>query len=106
MIPSSNAVLLITIARPSIANKKPASAPNQIDLSNRIATRVVTKTKRVPMNATPARQPKEFKPNICSPRAMIHLPIGGCATKEPTVSNKSVRPCNKNSFAFSTASLS
>ena len=85
IIPSSNAVLLITIAKPSIANKKPASVPNQIDLSKRIATLVVTKTKRVPMKATPARQPKEFKPNICSPSAMIHLPMGGCATKEPTV---------------------
>ena len=85
IIPSSNAVLLITIAKPSIANKNPANAPNQIDLSKRIATLVVTKTKSVPMKATPVRQPKEFKPNICSPRAMIHLPIGGCATKEPTV---------------------
>ncbi len=65
MIPSSNAVLLITIAKPSIANRNPASEPNQIDLSNRIATLVVTNTKSVPITATPKRQPKEFKPNNC-----------------------------------------
>ena len=65
MIPSSKAVRLITIAKPSIAIKKPAKAPNQTERSNLIATRVVTKTKSVPINATPARQPNESKPNNC-----------------------------------------
>lgn len=29
------------------------------------------------------RQPKGVRPNIHSPRAMTHLPVGGCATKDP-----------------------
>ncbi len=29
------------------------------------------------------RQPNGSRPNIHSPRAIIHLPTGGCATKAP-----------------------
>lgn len=29
------------------------------------------------------RQPNGVRPNIHSPRAITHLPVGGCATKDP-----------------------
>ena len=82
-IVSSSATRLITIALPSIASRPPAITASSVERNSRFAISIVTSTSRMPQTATEMRQPNgSSAPKTASPRAMIHLPIGGCATND------------------------
>ncbi len=82
-IESSNATRLSTIALPSIASSPPAITASSVERKSRCAIIIVTRTSRMPLTATAIRQPNGSPaPNRARPSAMIHLPIGGCATKD------------------------
>jgi hypothetical protein len=92
--PSSSAVRLSTIERPSSASSRPATVPSSVERNSRRATNVIKRTDSVPNSATPNRQPNGVRPKIHSPRAIIHLPIGGCTTYDGSVPKMSVRPAS------------
>ena len=52
----------------------------KFEFVNLLAIRAVNKTERIPSKATAIRQPKGVAPNIASPLAITHLPIGGWTT--------------------------
>ena len=103
---SSSAVRDITNARPSRVSSTPAMPPTRVERDNRRASRIVTRTSRVPKISGMNRQPNEFMPNSCSPRAISHLPTGGCTTYSAEVLNTSGFPATIESLAVSGQSRS
>ena len=76
--------------------------PSNVERVIRRATLMSTSTDSVPMAAAANRQPKGVTPKRCSPAAMSHLPIGGCATKPgPTpAASRSTPWCSRSAASL------
>ena len=74
---SKSAVRLRTIWIPSSASKSPAIAPIKSERVIRRMIRASMMTESVPRRATMNRQPNGLTPNMYSPIAIVHLPVGG-----------------------------
>ena len=77
---SSRPIRLIVNERPSKVSSTPASPPTRVERDRRRPSRMVAAIMIVPAIREGNRQPNEFIPNAHSPRAMNHLPSGGCTT--------------------------
>ena len=75
---------LMVKPRPSKVSRMPASAPISSERDSRRASRIVAITSSDPNTTAEMRQPKLFMPNAASPRAISHLPAGGCTMNAPT----------------------
>ena len=90
---SSSEVRECTKWCPSVASRIAATTPRRVERNIRRATSPIMRIDRVPISATVKSHPKELVgPKIISPRAMHHLPRGGCTTKLPAVPKTSVVP--------------
>ena len=75
-------------------------APTIVDRERRRANRIVMRTSRDPNTTEANRQPKELKPNSCSPIAMSHFPIGGWTTNSASGVQAFVIPLTMPALAF------
>ena len=82
---SSIEVRLMTIARPSMASRNPASVPSRSERNILRTVLARTRTLRVPKRTAMMRNPNGLIPKICSPIAITHLPSGGCVAHSASV---------------------
>lgn len=100
-MPSSTAVRLITIDRPSTASSRPATQPSSVDRNSRRPMRASMTTVATPHSATAMRQPNGSMPNTSMPWPMMNLPTGGCTTNDGSFRKTSRSPFRMRSLASS-----
>ncbi|MEY9213856.1 hypothetical protein ABH917_003302 [Thermobifida halotolerans] len=110
---STMAIRLRVKCSPSTAMMTPADAPSSTERVIRSAMRTSSSTDSAPNSAAAIRHPvgvmlspNDSRPHRVSPRAISHLPNGGCTTKSPPPLKISDAPWFSNSSALSTVSCS
>jgi hypothetical protein len=77
---SSSDVRDRTSWKPSSVISKPAIPASTMEWNSRYASRIRIRIISVPAIAAGSRQPTSLLPKAFSPRAISHLPSGGCTT--------------------------